>query len=38
MRSEMMVKVPQVVGKSSELIAELMEGLGKSFEILWGNE
>ena len=38
MSSEMTVKVPQVVGKSSELIEELMEGLGKVFEILWKNE
>ena len=38
MSSEMTVKVPQVVGKLSELMEEFMEGLGKAFKILWGNE
>jgi hypothetical protein len=30
--------VPQVVGKSSELMKELIDGLGKAIDILYGNE
>jgi len=30
--------VPQVVGKSSELIKELIDGLGKPIDVLYGNE
>jgi hypothetical protein len=38
MRREMSEKVPHVVGKSSELIYELIEGLGKSREGASGKE
>lgn len=38
MMVQIVSKVPQVQGKSSELMLELMDGLGYSADTVWGKE